>query len=156
MHLKPLIRETIFLVMVLYFFAEGLYKLVNWTSFSFWLGHAPLLHTVAGPLKYFISVGEVVLSLILMIPSLRLKGLYLAISGLVLFVLWVSIWHFFTPYFMLPYERLVKHPNWLLKLALSLGLCWIALIGISITEDGDAAIKQRKSKRLRDMAANAQ
>ena len=69
MKAKKIAVEVICLILLMYFFYDGIYKVAYWSNYAFWMKHAPLLKPVWQVLTYVIPVGEIVLALAFLKPS---------------------------------------------------------------------------------------
>lgn len=155
MNLKVIARETILLILLFYLFFEGVYKVANWHSYSIWIHHAPLIDRVPGS-SYIIAIGEILLSLVFLVPSWQDRGLYIVTILSIAYILWVIIWHFFTSDFMLPYEQPWKRTTWFHRTMISSILSWIAFFGILLSKSRPKPNYTNRQNVLRNMAANAQ
>ena len=153
MKAKKIIVEIICLILLLNFFYDGVYKIAYLNNYGFWLHHAPLLRPVADILTYVIPVGEIVLSLALLIPSYRVSALYSIIGVLIVFVLWVMSVYLFTHRLFWPYHALWQKPTWMQKMLISMGMCWLAFIAVVISK-GVFYFKRFSSNSLRNTPAN--
>jgi hypothetical protein len=149
MKARQIVVEVIYMILILNFFYEGIYKIAYWSSFSIWLHHAPLLKPIWVILTYAIPLGEIILALSLISPTYRLTALYISIPVLIVFILWIMGVFLFTHRLFWPYHALWKKPTWMEKMMISLGFCWLAFIAIVFSKD------QHIKTSLRKMAANA-
>jgi hypothetical protein len=153
MKAKKFIVEIICLVLIVNFFYEGLYKLIHIDNYGFWVTHTPFLKSMGKPLTYVIPVGEIVLSLLFLVPSCRIFALYSTLAGLILFVLWIMGMCLFTHFLFWPYHALWAKPNWVQKMLISIGLCWLSFTAI-ILSTARFLIKEHFSNSLRNTPAN--
>lgn len=150
---RKAITDSICLLMMFFFFYDGIYKIANILPFGIWLYHAPLLSGFSAILKYAVPTLELVLSLMLLTryKRLSLSGIILAN---VLFVLWVMAAFLFTNRLFWPFHALWHKPKWLQEIALALFWSWLAFIALALPEDM-AAPKSTLSSKLRNTPAKA-
>jgi hypothetical protein len=122
--------EIICFILLMNWFYEGIYKVVNWGNFSSYMRRAPLIHPIWQILSYAIPLAEVGLALLFLFPKQRQKALYLSIGVLLVYVFWVMTWHFFAFKLFWPFHAIWSKPNWTQKMLMSLGLCWVAFIAV--------------------------
>jgi len=144
---KEIVQEIISFYLCLSLFYEGIYKMAYWHNFSAWLHHAPLLQSVTGLLGYVIPVWEIALAVCLLIPATRVRSLYITLVILVVFILWVAIWMFFTKRIYWPFHGLWSPATWKEKILISLLNSWLAFTAILI-------IKLRKPSAGQQIAEN--
>ncbi len=151
MKTRKVIVEVICLVLLMFWFYEGVYKVAYWGSFSFYIKHAPLLRPVWKVLAYGIPIFEIGLALMFVFPKQRIKALYISIAALLVFVFWVMSAHLFTQRIFWPYHALWEKPTWMQKMLISMGLAWVALVAIVF----EASKLKVNSTVLRNKPANA-
>lgn len=127
--------ELIVLILVLYFFYEGIYKIAYWSNYSVWLHHAPLIKPFWVPLTYLIPIGEITLAGALLAPRFRINTLYWIIALLIPYILWLGAIHVFSAQLFWPYHSLFKSPTWKEKVLTALGLAWISLIALILSSE---------------------
>jgi hypothetical protein len=146
--------EAICLILILYFFYEGIYKIAYFGNYAFWLHHAPLLKPVAGILQYLIPIGELVLSLSLIAPSYRGVALGITFIVLIIFLSWIMSVYLFTNRLFWPYHALWHKPTWMQKMLISTGLLWLSFIAIIVLRNTPTIHFTRRID-LRKPSANA-
>jgi uncharacterized membrane protein YphA (DoxX/SURF4 family) len=136
MNANKIIPELIILMLVFYFFYEGIYKIAYWSSYSNWLHHAPLIKPFWIPLTYLIPIGEIGLSIALILPRHKIIALYMAISILLIFILWVAGAHVFSKQLFWPFHGFWKNPTWMENILISLTLSWLSFSAIIVSNGG--------------------
>lgn len=141
MKARKISAEIICFALLLYWFYEGIYKVANWTTFSMYIKNAPLVKPMWQILAYGIPIGEIILALMFLFPSKRVRALYITMGALVLFVLWIMSVFLFTGYLLWPFNAFWPKPTWMQKMLLSLGMCWgafmvVVSMGIKISFSG--------------------
>jgi uncharacterized membrane protein YphA (DoxX/SURF4 family) len=87
---KQLIIESIiFCIVVLFLYAGGI-KLFDYTRFVAQIGKSPLLGDFAIWLAWVVPVTEFIVAVMLMVPRLRLAGMYAAFGMMFSFTLYVA------------------------------------------------------------------
>lgn len=82
---KGLVIEIISAVLILLFAYTALSKLIGHETFSTVLSTAPLLKSYAATLSWVLPVAEVIVVLLLFLPSVRIAGLFASLALLLLF-----------------------------------------------------------------------
>ena len=154
MKTRKIIVEVICFVLLMFWFYEGVYKVAYWGSFSFYVKHAPIVKPVWQILAFGMPIGEIALAIMLFIPKLRTKALYISIGALMLFVFWIMSVYLFTHWLFWPYHALWEKPTWMQKMLISMGLAWAALVAV-ILSSSKFKLKQIESNVLRNKPANA-
>ena len=154
MKTRKIIVEVICFVLLMFWFYEGIYKVAYWGSFSFYVKHAPIVKPVWQILAFGMPIGEIALAIMLFIPKLRTKALYISIGALMLFVFWIMSVYLFTHWLFWPYHALWEKPTWMQKMLISMGLAWAALVAV-ILSSSKFKLKQIESNVLRNKPANA-
>jgi len=137
MKTKKIIAEIICFVLLMYWFYEGIYKVVHLSDFGLYITHAPLLKSIGRVLKYVIPFGEVGLAILFVIPKYKMASLYISIGLLIAFLLWImSVYLFAHRLFFSPYHAWWQKPIWMHKMLISLGLCWFGFVAIILSTPG--------------------
>jgi len=133
MRARKIVVEVICIILLMYFFYDGIYKVAYWSKYALWMKYAPLLKPVWQFLSYVVPVGEIVLALALFSPKFRMRALYISIAGLISFLLWVVITHLFTHRLFWPYHAIWGKSTWMQVMLVSLGMCWISFTAIILS-----------------------
>ena len=141
-------------ILLLYFFYEGICKVAYFQQFALWIRFAPLLKPVSGLLAYGLPVGELVLSFLFLFSSLRVSALYIAISGLLIYILWIMSVILFTHYVFTSYHVPWENFTWFQKMLVSLLLGWLAVIALVVLREGPL-LRRFSKNALRNMPADA-
>ena len=153
MKTKKIVAEVICMILLMYFFYDGIYKIAYWSNYAFWMKNAPLLKPIWQVLTYGIPVGEILLAVGFMVPKFRVRALYVTIGGLVGFVLWVMSAHLFTNRLFWPYHAIWEKPSWMQVMLMSLGMCWMTFT-VVILSGPIVSLNNNTSKSLRNTPAN--
>ena len=133
MKTRKIVVEIICVVLMMFWFYEGIYKVAYFQQFGFYITHAPLLRSAGGMLKYLIPFGEIGLAVMFMLPKYRTVALYSTIAALLLFVFWIMSVYLFTGWLFWPYHALWENPTWIQKMLISLGICWLSFVVIMLS-----------------------
>ena len=155
MKAKKIIVEIIFMILILNFFYEGIYKIAYWNNYSVWLHHAPLLQKFWVILSFAIPLTEIGLSIALIIRPYKIRGLYLAITLLMLYVLWIMAVYLLTDRLFWPYHAMWTKPTWMQKMIISIGLSWLGWAALVLSKE-KADLNLNSTNDLRKLPANAQ
>lgn len=90
---KNTIAEFISALLIILFIYTGLNKLMDVEKFKQDIGRSPFIENMADFIAYPLPIGELLLSLLLIIKRTRLLGLYLSISLMALFTgyIWLML-----------------------------------------------------------------
>ncbi len=86
---RKVILELICCAFIILFIYAGVIKLVEYEKFTVQIGQSPLLTRFAGFIGWFIPSIEVLVATALVIPRLRLAGLYLSLGLMVMFTAYI-------------------------------------------------------------------
>jgi len=155
MKTKKIVVEVICFVLLMFWFYEGIYKVAYFHQFGLYIMHAPVVERVGFVLKYVIPLGEMGMAVLFFFVRYRRLALYSSIVVLIVFVLWIISFRYFTNKFIWPYYVLWRYPPpWMQKLLISIGLCWISFLAILLSAP-KKAINSPQTNSLRNKPANA-
>jgi len=89
--LKIYIVEVICLLYVLLFVYAAVSKLMDFENFQVQLGQSPILSVYAMLLSWMVPLLELIIALLLIVPKLRNSGLFLAVSLMTMFSVYIYI-----------------------------------------------------------------
>lgn len=127
---KNLIVEVICFLLMLYFFYEGIFKVIHIIGFEKWLSNKPYVKSLSPILAYTIPVVEIVVSIFMMLPRFRKTALYFFIATQLLFIIWIWNMYPFKDLIFSPYHSYLIRPKWFDKMISALLLCWMAVIAL--------------------------
>jgi uncharacterized membrane protein YphA (DoxX/SURF4 family) len=90
-NLKTLILDSICLLYALLFTYAAASKLLDFENFRIQLGQSPLLSAFANWVSITVPVSELIIAIILLIPSLRLAGLFASYTLMTMFTAYIYI-----------------------------------------------------------------
>jgi hypothetical protein len=134
MKTRQLVIDTLLFILILDLFYEGIYKVANWIEYAKWLHHSPITKSFWVILTYFIPIGQLALSLSLLIPRYRVPSLYITMIGQLAYLSWIAFTHISSHSVFWPYHELWKNPTWVQKAMMSLAFTWIAFL-INVLSD---------------------
>lgn len=86
---KGTIVETISVLFVLLFVYAAISKLLDFEIFKVQLGQSPLLAPFQGTIAWMVPLLELIISIMLLIPILRVKALYASYALMTCFTLYI-------------------------------------------------------------------
>ena len=135
MKTRKIIVEVICFLLMMFWFYEGIYKIANFRRFELWLQNAPFLALAWRILEWGIPIVEITIAVFFLANKYRSKILYITILANLIFILWAMSFHLFTNRLFWPYHGLGRNPMWRQKMAISIGICWIAFIAIILLKN---------------------
>jgi len=136
-----LIADIISGVVLLLFLYTSLSKMTEYEVFKNVLTVSPLLKPVAGIVAWLLPVTEIVIVVLLFIPSMRLKGLYASFILISLFTLYLIYMITFTPNLPCNCGGVLKLLTWKQHIFFNLFFIFLSLTGILVYKRG----KNRRS-----------
>jgi hypothetical protein len=88
---KTLILDSICLLYALLFTYAAASKLLDFENFRIQLGQSPLLSAFANWVSITVPVSELIIAIILLLPSLRLAGLFASYTLMTMFTAYIYI-----------------------------------------------------------------
>src|SRR5690242_13296665 len=82
---RALFIEIITCLLVVLFTYAGLSKILDYQTFKYQLIQSPLLAPLASVISFSLSISELLISGLLIVPATRLSGCYLSMTLLILF-----------------------------------------------------------------------
>jgi hypothetical protein len=155
MKTNKIIAEIICFLLVINFFYEGLHNLVHYGAYNFWLKHIPYLEKISKFASYALPFGELILSVLLIIPLSRIYALYFSLAVLICFIGYLFLSLLYSPIFFLPFHAFwdTKYATWFQKMIYSLTLAWLAFMAILLFKL-NISVKKYLSKILRNTSAD--
>jgi uncharacterized membrane protein YphA (DoxX/SURF4 family) len=130
MNLRQLVIEIISSLLVLLFVYAAVSKLIDYQKFSVQLGQSPLLTAFAGLVAWIVPTVELIISIMLAIPKLRLAGLYASFSLMVMFTSYIVAITKFSEYVPCSCGGVLQNMSWNQHLVFNLGFVLLSLTGI--------------------------
>ncbi len=143
---KKLINETIVLFFIVLFAYAGAIKLTRYSLTRAEIRESPLFHSVAGLLAWLVPSIELVVAVMLLIPRLRLSGLYSTTALMIAFTLYIGILLVFSEQLPCSCGGIISGLSWKQHMLFNLGATAAALTSLFIekrsTFSRDGARKQ--------------
>ena len=86
---RALIIDIIAILFMILFLYTGINKLMEYLVFKEQIAESPILRQMAPIISIALPIFEIVISILLLFPQLRVVGLYAALSMMVLFSLYI-------------------------------------------------------------------
>jgi hypothetical protein len=150
---KKIIVDVLSLLLMTYYFYDGLVKVIDFARYSNWLFYAPYLESISKLLKYFIPGIEILLALSFMFVSLRIWSFYVSIILQFVFLGYIIIWGLNSHQLFWTFHAFwtTEHVPWLHKMFFSVAFSWVSFFGIIVTKSIPLS---KKSKILRNTSAD--
>ncbi|WP_207513138.1 MauE/DoxX family redox-associated membrane protein [Longitalea luteola] len=87
---KSTIVETIAILFIILFLYTGISKLMEYSVFKEQIAESPILKPVSSFIAWALPITEFIVSLMLMIPRWRLKGLYASLFLMIAFTIYIG------------------------------------------------------------------
>jgi len=138
------IADIISVLLVLLFLYAAFSKLLDYEKFKVQLGQSPLLTAFAGWVAWAIPSLEIAISVMLVIPKLRLVALYASFGLMVAFTAYIIAITRFSDYIPCSCGGVLQHMSWNIHLLFNIIFVLMALAGILLS---------RKSSQITNMTA---
>jgi len=116
-------------LLTMYCYYQGLQKCVMFSSYRFWMEHAPVIRYFAGLLIYVVPAVQLLLAIMLLIPQTRRAVLCIVILMQLLLIIWVTYVFNVTPYLFWPWQKSFGSYSWFYKFLECLIVAWLGYIG---------------------------
>jgi uncharacterized membrane protein YphA (DoxX/SURF4 family) len=130
------IEIIVFLFVVLFLYAAGS-KLVEYQKFIGQIGKSPLLTKYAGTLAWMVPTVEIIIAIMLIIPKIRLAGLYAAFGLMVMFTFYIIAILSFSKELPCSCGGVLSLLGWKEHLIFNIGFVLLGLTGIVLTNKKD-------------------
>ncbi|WP_205513205.1 MauE/DoxX family redox-associated membrane protein [Longitalea arenae] len=87
---KATIVETIALLFIILFLYTGISKLMEYSVFKEQIAESPILKPVSSFIAWALPITEFIVSIMLMVPRWRLKGLYSSLFLMIAFTIYIG------------------------------------------------------------------
>lgn len=129
-HSKAIIVEIVCYLHVLLFVYAGVSKLLDYENFKVQLGQSPMLNVHSGWIAWFIPSSELVMAILLLIPSTKLLGIFASYFLMLLFSAYIFATLNFSDYVPCSCGGILEEMTWHQHLIFNLIFCALALIAI--------------------------
>jgi len=137
--------EIICYLFILLFVYAAAGKLLDFEEFRVQIGQTPMLSAFANNIAGAVPAIEILVSLMLFIPKLRLKGLFAAFSLMIMFTTYIIIILNFTSYIPCSCGGVLEELGWTEHLIFNLIFILLALTAIILINNSNNYIKSEGS-----------
>lgn len=131
MNVKKWLTDLVCGLFIVLFLYTALSKLLDYEKFRVQLGQSPLLTNFAGFAAWAVPAAEIVLVLLLVIPKMRLTGLYGSFALMVMFTGYIVAILNFSDYVPCSCGGIVSQLSWSEHLVFNIAFTAFAAIGVS-------------------------
>lgn len=128
--IKTIIIETVCLLYILLFVYAAVSKLMDFDNFQAQLGQSPLLSAYTGFVSYTVIIIEIIISVLLSIPRVRLIGLFSSFCLMVMFTAYIIIITNYSSYVPCSCGGILENMDW--NEHLIFNICFVVLAVIAI------------------------
>jgi hypothetical protein len=128
---KTIVEIVCFLFTTLFVYAS-LSKFIEYEKFTVQLGQSPLLTAFAKWIAWLIPSLEILISLMMTLPKLRLIGLYASFSLMVMFTTYIIAITKFSDYIPCSCGGILQNMSWNQHLIFNVAFVFLAIIAIMI------------------------
>lgn len=146
MKVKELIIEIISIIIALYIFFEGIYKIAFFQEYRVWITYAPYLDTlyhVYKVLVYIVPALQLVLSILILLRIARTWALRLVVFMNLIFLIYIIIICFYTSAIYWPFLKYWQSTSWMEKSIFLLIQCWLAFVALTGKYRKQVAVAER-------------
>jgi len=126
------IVEIISVLLILLFVYTAVSKIINYSNFKYTIDRVDLVKPLAGPLSIFVPTAELIVSFLLLTPSLRKWGLYGSFLLMLMFTIYVGYIIYFAPYRPCSCGGIITKMTWRQHLIFNTVFTILSLIGIRL------------------------
>lgn len=137
--------EIISMLFVILFVYTAISKFMDFTLFKETIASSPVLAPVAGVAAWVIPIVEILVSILLLIPVLRLKGLYAALGLMMAFTLYIIYILKFSPHIPCSCGGVIELMSWREHLVFNCGFIVLAILGIWLSRPHIARLSSSNS-----------
>jgi len=127
-----ILLDSICILFILLFVYAASNKLLDFQKFKVQLGQSPLLTHLVDFTALFIPILEIIISLILCFPKLRLIGLYFSFTLMTMFTLYIISILNFSEHIPCSCGGVLQNMSWKQHLVFNIGFVLLGLFGILI------------------------
>jgi hypothetical protein len=132
---RIVIEIIVFLFVVLFLYAS-FNKLLDYQKFSVQIGQSPLLTGFGNTLPWMVIAAEIIITVILVVPRLRLIGFFAAFSLMTMFTAYIVAILNFSDYVPCSCGGVLEKLGWTEHLIFNSVFVLLGLIGIVLEADG--------------------
>ena len=133
--LKRILVEIICLLYVLLFVYAAVSKLLDFENFQVQLGQSPLLSAYAGYLVWFIPSVEILIALLLSIPSYRKIGLLSGFGLMIMFTVYIYLILNYSSFIPCSCGGILEQMSWNEHFYFNLAFCLFAVVAFYLSAE---------------------
>ena len=130
--LRTIIIEFACLLYIVLFVYAAVSKLIDFENFKVQLGQSPLLSAFAFPVAIGVPVLEIVISIMLLLPKLKLYGLFSSFTLMVMFTAYIYIILNFSQFIPCSCGGVLEKMSWNQHLIFNIAFVFLAGLAILI------------------------
>jgi len=132
---STLITEIISILFILLFVYAAVSKLLDFQKFRVQVGQSPILTSLGNWIVIVVPTIEILISLCLMIPRLRLKAMYASLILMTIFTTYIIFILIFSPYVPCSCGGILDKMGWEEHLIFNLCFVLLAIFGVLLLEN---------------------
>ncbi|MGB8193078.1 MAG: MauE/DoxX family redox-associated membrane protein [Chitinophagaceae bacterium] len=129
---KTAIVEVISALFILLFIYAAFSKLFDYGQFAMQLRQSPMLAAFAGWVAWLVPASEIIISIMLLIPQVRLKALYASFTLMLIFSAYIFILTRFSDHVPCSCGGILEKFNWNQHLLFNIFFVALGIIGVLI------------------------
>lgn len=127
---KSIIIEIISMLFVILFVYTAISKFMDFTLFKETIASSPVLEPVAGIVAWVLPIVEILVSILLLVPVLRLKGLYASLGLMMAFTIYIIYILKFSPHIPCSCGGVIELMSWREHLVFNSAFILLAALAI--------------------------
>ena len=133
---KSTIIEIISALLLFLFIYAALSKLLDFGKFKYQLSQSPFITNISRWVVWVIPLGEIFISILLIIKRTRLAGLYISFFLMLLFTGYIFIMLRYSSYLPCSCGGVLSEMSWKQHFVFNLAFTGLALLGVMIQDTG--------------------
>lgn len=142
---KSIFVEIISMLFVILFVYTAISKFMDFTLFKETIATSPVLAPVASVVAWVLPITEILVSVLLLIPSMRLKGLYASLGLMMAFTLYIIYILKFSPHVPCSCGGVIELMSWREHLVFNSAFILLAILGIWLSRPHMARLSSSNS-----------
>lgn len=142
---KSIFVEIISMLFVILFVYTAISKFMDFTLFKETIATSPVLAPVASVVAWILPITEILVSVLLLIPAFRLKGLYASLGLMMAFTLYIIYILKFSPHVPCSCGGVIELMSWREHLVFNSAFILLAILGIWLSRPHMARLSSSNS-----------
>lgn len=142
---KSIFVEIISMLFVILFVYTAISKFMDFTLFKETIAASPVLAPVVDVVAWVLPIVEILVSILLLIPVLRLKGLYAALGLMMAFTIYIIYILKFSPHIPCSCGGVIELMSWREHLIFNCAFIALAILGIWLSRPHIARLSSSNS-----------